>query len=132
MDYRLGADALVLAHFAFILFVVFGGFLVLWRHQFLWLHLPALAWGMWVEFAGWICPLTPWEQALRRRAGERGYSGGFIEHYLLAVIYPEGLTPAIQTAMGCLLLVMNVGIYVWIWRQRVAAKPAARRRGNQK
>lgn len=117
MAYRLSADALVLVHFAFILFVLFGGFLVLWRRWLAWLHLPAVAWGMLVEFTGWICPLTPWEQALRAKAGESGYGGGFIEHYLLALIYPAGLTPAIQTVLGGLVMIANLGVYAWVcWR----------------
>jgi len=119
MAYRLSADALVLVHFAFILFVLFGGFLVLWRRWLAWLHLPAVAWGMLVEFTGWICPLTPWEQALRAKAGESGYGGGFIEHYLLALIYPAGLTPAVQTVLGAGVAITNLGVYAWIaWRTR--------------
>ena len=111
----MSADVLVLIHFAFILFVLFGGFLVLWRRWLAWLHLPAAVWGVLVEFNGWICPLTPWEQALRIQAGEKGYSGGFIEHYLEAVIYPAGLTPEIQTVLGLLLLMANLGIYTWVF-----------------
>ena len=122
MAYRLSADVLAFIHFAFILFVLFGGFMVLWRRWLAWLHLPAVAWGMLVEFTGWICPLTPWEQALRVKAGEKGYSGGFIEHYLAALIYPAGLTPTIQTVFGLLVFIVNLGIYAWVFGPMRAKK----------
>ncbi len=111
MNYRIAADFLVLLHFCFILFVMFGGLLVLWRPRWAWLHLPAVVWGTVVEFTGWICPLTPWEQAFRRLAGQRGYEGGFIGHYLQALIYPAGLTPKIQIFLGVLVLMINLAIY---------------------
>jgi hypothetical protein len=117
MAYRIAADILVLVHFAFILFVMLGGFLVLWRRWLAGLHLPAVAWGAWVEFTGWICPLTPWEQELRAQAGESGYNGGFVEHYVIALIYPEGLTPTVQTVLGALVLITNLSLYAWVfWR----------------
>ena len=112
MAYRIAADLLVLFHFAFILFVVLGGFLVLYRRLFAWLHFPAVIWGVLIEFSGWICPLTPWEQSLRIKAGHVGYSGGFVEHYLVPLIYPEALTPEIQFVLGVLVLILNVYIYV--------------------
>ena len=97
---RLAADLLVVIHLGFILFVIGGGFLLLkWR----WLvvaHLPAALWGALIEFQGWLCPLTPLEQRLRLAAGEQGYAGGFIQHYLLPVIYPEALTRDIQILLG--------------------------------
>lgn len=108
---RLLADAVLLLHGLFILFAVFGGLLV-WRWPRLaWLHLPAAAWAGWVVSAGWICPLTPLENALRRSAGEAGYSGGFVEHYLLALIYPEGLTRPAQIALGLGVLLFNAALY---------------------
>jgi hypothetical protein len=111
MGYRLAADALVAAHLAFIVFVVTGGFLA-WRWRRLaWLHLPAAIWGTLIEFAGWICPLTPWEFALRRRAGEIGYQEGFIEHYIIPLVYPRDLTPGVQVMLGVLVLVLNVFAY---------------------
>ncbi len=118
MSYRLLADALVVIHGLFVAFVVFGALLVLWRRWIVWLHLPALVWGAWVEFAGWICPLTPWEQALRRHAGQAGYTGGFIEHYLIPLIYPPGLTAHTQTILGLLVVLVNLGLYLLVWRQR--------------
>lgn len=111
MIYRLLADCLVLVHLAFIVFVVAGGFLVLWRPSCRWIHLPAAVWGALIEFTGWICPLTPWEQALRLKAGLVGYTGGFIEHYILPVLYPQGLTPGVQIALGFLVIGVNVAIY---------------------
>lgn len=108
---RLLADAVLVLHGLFILFAVFGGLLV-WRWPRLaWLHLPAAAWAGWVVSAGWICPLTPIENALRRSAGEAGYSGGFIEHYLLGLIYPEGLTRPMQIALGLGVLLFNAVVY---------------------
>ena len=110
MTYRIAADLLVLFHFTFILFVVLGGFLVFYRRMFGWLHLPAVLWGVLIEFSGWICPLTPWEQSLRIKAGQAGYSGGFVEHYLVPLIYPEALSPEIQFVLGMLVLMLNVGV----------------------
>ena len=118
MSDRLLADGLVALHFAFIAFVLFGGFLVLHRRAWAALHLPAVAWAAYVEFTATICPLTPWENALRRRAGEAGYDGGFIEHYLLPVLYPPGLTPGIQLLLGACVVALNVIVYVWALRRR--------------
>jgi hypothetical protein len=118
MLYRLLADCLVLVHLAFIVFVVAGGLLVLWRPTFRWIHLPAAVWGALIEFTGWICPLTPWEQALRAQAGQVGYPGGFIERYILPVLYPQGLTPGVQIALGFLVIGVNVAIYAFVGRRR--------------
>ena len=117
MHDRLLADAVVALHFAFILFVMFGGLLVVRRRAFAALHLPALAWGVYTELTSTICPLTPLEVALRRAAGQAGYSGGFIEHYLVMLIYPPGLTPGIQIAIGIGLIAFNVAVYTWAWRK---------------
>lgn len=111
------ADAVLLLHFAFIAFVVAGALLLpRWPHL-AWLHLPALAWGVLVEWNGWICPLTPLENALRHAAGQAGYAGGFIARYLLPWIYPAGLTPAIQWWLGMLALALNLAWYGLWWRQ---------------
>lgn len=118
MIYRLLADAVFLIHLAFLLFVVLGGVIV-WRvPKLAWLHLPAVAWGALIEFAGWICPLTPWEQSLRRLAGEKGFSGGFVEHYLVPIVYPEGLTRDVQIVLGVLVLAINATAYALIYRRR--------------
>ena len=114
MIYRLLADLVFLAHAAFVVFVVFGGVAVWWRPKLAWLHVPAFAWGALIEFAGWICPLAPWEQSLRRLAGEKGYSGGFVEHYLFPLLYPEGLTRNVQIALGVLVLMINAVAYALI------------------
>jgi hypothetical protein len=118
MSDRLLADALVALHFAFIVFVLFGGLLVLHRRAWSALHLPAVAWAAFVEFTATTCPLTPWENALRRRAGEAGYDGGFIEQYLLPILYPAGLTPRIQLLLGGVVVALNVAIYLWALRRR--------------
>ena len=122
MIYRLLADLVFLAHLAFVLFVVLGGIAVWWRPKLAWLHLPAVAWGALIEFAGWICPLTPWEQSLRRLAGEQGYSGGFVEHYLFPLLYPEGLTRDVQIVFGVLVLAINGVAYALILRRRSRSK----------
>ena len=117
MIYKLLADLVFLVHLAFVLFVVLGGIAV-WRFPKLaWLHLPAVAWGALIEFAGWICPLTPWEQSLRLLAGEQGYSGGFVEHYLVPILYPAALTRDIQIVLGLLVLLINGIAYALIVRR---------------
>ena len=118
MPYRLAADAVLAAHLAFVLFVVFGGLLVLRRPRLAWLHLPAVAWAALIEFSGWICPLTPLEVALRRGAGEAGYGGDFVEHYLVALIYPAGLTRELQVSIGVAVLLINLLVYFALWRRR--------------
>ncbi|KIQ34522.1 MULTISPECIES: DUF2784 domain-containing protein [Pseudomonas syringae group] len=111
MIFRLAADAVVTFHLLFIIFVLLGGLLVLrWPWAAL-LHLPAMAWGAAVEFLHLYCPLTPLENALRSRAGDQGYDGGFIEHYLIPLIYPAGLTPQIQLWLGGIVLLINASVY---------------------
>ncbi|KPY50807.1 Uncharacterized protein ALO56_02353 [Pseudomonas viridiflava] len=111
MIFRLAADAVVTFHLLFILFVLLGGLLVLrWPWAAL-LHLPAMIWGAAVEFLHLYCPLTPLENALRSRAGDQGYDGGFIEHYLIPLIYPAGLTPQIQLWLGGIVLLINASVY---------------------
>jgi hypothetical protein len=125
MTARLLADLLLTLHLAFIAFAVGGGLLV-WRHRgWAALHLPAAAWAAWTEFTGTICPLTPWEQALRLQAGEAGYAGGFVEHYLVPLIYPGALTPRLQVALGVLVVAVNALVYARGWRRRRGA-PGAR------
>jgi hypothetical protein len=111
MGYRIAADLLVVLHLAFIAFVVLGGLLAWWRRQIAWLHLPAVLWGVLLEFNGWLCPLTPWEQRLRMLAGDAGYRDGFIAHYLLPVIYPAGLERDMQTLLAGIVIGVNVLIY---------------------
>ncbi len=118
MLYRRLADLVLLVHLAFVLFVVLGGLLVLRRPRVAWLHLPAAAWGVLIEFAGWICPLTPWEVSLRIRGGDAGYAGGFIAHYVTALLYPAGLTRGVQIVLGAFALLLNLSVYSWLVARR--------------
>lgn len=121
MLYSLLADAVLLLHFAFILFVVLGGLLLHRFPRMIWAHVPAVAWGVLIEFAGWICPLTPLENHLRRLGGAAGYSGSFVEHYLLPMIYPDSLTRETQWILGLGVVVANAIIYAfWL---RAAHRP---------
>lgn len=108
---RLAADLVLITHLAFVVFVVLGGLLVLRWPRLAVLHLPAVLWGIGLEFFAWICPLTPLEQSLRRAAGQQGYSGGFVEHYLLPILYPPGLNTETQWLLGALVLALNALIY---------------------
>jgi hypothetical protein len=118
MGYALAADGVVLLHGLFILFAVLGGLLAAWRPWAALLHLPAAAWAAWIEVSGGICPLTPLEVRLRHLAGENGYASGFVEHYLLPLIYPPGLTPAVQWALAALVVGVNLAVYAWVLRRR--------------
>ena len=124
MSYRLLADLVLIVHGLFVAFVVFGGLLALWKRWIAYLHLPALAWGALVIGMGWICPLTPLEISLRQQAGQQGYGGGFIEHYVLALIYPEGITRVTQIVLAALLIVGNIIVYT-LWARRGRRQPAA-------
>jgi hypothetical protein len=126
MSPRLLADGLLLAHAAFVAFVVLGGLLVLRWPRAAWLHLPAVAWGAGIECLGGICPLTPLENRYRQLAGEQGYEGGFVEHYLLALLYPDGLTRTTQFVLGALVLLLNLGVYVLVWRRRTRGRRRSR------
>jgi hypothetical protein len=118
MVYRLLADAVVLVHLAFVLFVALGGVLVVRRRRVAWLHVPAVLWGVWVELAGWTCPLTPLENRLCALGGAAGDGTGFIERYVRAVIYPAGFTRASQVALGLAVLVLNALVYASVLRAR--------------
>ena len=114
MIYRGLADLVLVVHLAFVAFVVLGGFLVLRYPRLAWIHLPAAIWGVLIEFAGWICPLTPLENWFRARGGEAGYGGGFIEHYLLAALYPTGLTREVQFVLGTIVVALNLAVYALV------------------
>lgn len=118
MVYSVLADLVLIVHAVFIVFVMFGGLLALLKRWVIYLHLPALVWGAMVIAMGWVCPLTPLENAMRQLAREANYRGGFIEHYLLAAIYPQGLTPDVQILLALLLIFANVAIYAVLWRRR--------------
>jgi len=118
LPYGLLADAVLLAHAGFVAFVMLGGLLVLRWPRLAWVHLPVVAWGAGIEFTGGICPLTPLENQLRALAHQQGYAGGFIEHYVFALLYPDGLTHGVQLALGLLVVGVNAAIYGVAWRRR--------------
>lgn len=118
MIYRWLADLTVLVHGAFVAFVVLGGFLTIRWRRLVWLHVPAAIWGVLIEIGGWICPLTPLENALRRRAGDAGYPGGFVEHYIVHALYPSGLTPAVRWILAAFALGVNVLAYALVGFRR--------------
>ncbi|MDR4484821.1 MAG: DUF2784 domain-containing protein [Nitrospirales bacterium] len=109
------AELVLLIHFVFIAFVLFGGILTIWWRWIPWIHLPAALWAAALEFGGWICPLTPLENRLRQASGEAGYTGGFLEHYALPVIYPQGLTPEIQMVLGFIVVLFTLVTYGLVW-----------------
>lgn len=118
MIYSVLADVTVVLHLLFVVFVVFGGLLVLLRPRMAWLHVPAAVWGAWIEFAGWICPLTPLENWFRERGGRPPYAAGFVEHYLVPVLYPAVLSRELQWTLGGLVLVVNGVLYAVLLRRR--------------
>ena len=117
MAFRTLADATVVLHLVFVLFVVLGGLIVLRWRQIAWVHLPATAWAAWVEFAGWVCPLTPLENWLREQGGGSAYTSGFIEHYLLPILYPASLSSELQWALGGMVLLINTVVYLVVFRR---------------
>jgi hypothetical protein len=118
MIYQFLANIVLILHATFVAFVVVGAFLVLRWKRLIWFHLPAVAWGALTEFAGIVCPLTPLEVRLGQLGGEAGYQGGCIEHYLIAVLYPEGLTRDLQMWLGFGALLPNVLVYAWLFARR--------------
>lgn len=120
--YGILAGVIIVAHFLFIAFVAAGGLLVLRWPRLAWVHLPAVVWGVVVELTGWICPLTPLENYLRRLGGSSSYSGGFIEQYLIPVIYPANLTAATQYVLGGLVIVVNLILYFLVIRKQRALR----------
>ena len=122
MGYLIAADLLVVLHLAFVGFVVLGGLLVLKWRRVLYLHIPAAVWGALIEFQGWICPLTPLEQYLRQMGDQKGYSGGFVEHYLLSILYPEGLTADLQIILGVFVVAINIALYGWLIARKLRKK----------
>lgn len=126
MSYRLLADAVVFAHLLFIVFVILGGGLALRWPRLAVVHLPAACWGAFIELSGGICPLTPLENAWRQAAGEAGYAGSFIEHYLLPIIYPAGLTRDIQYGLAAVVIVVNVAIYGWLFYRHRCLRSTAK------
>ena len=122
------ADVVLILHFTFILFVILGAVLVLRWKRLAWIHIPCAVWGAWIEFQGSICPLTPLENRLRRLGGEAGYSGGFIEHYVVPLIYPSGLTRRTQIQLGLVVVAINIAVYGLIyWRRWRSTRTRSRR-----
>lgn len=122
MLYRLAADLVVLIHLAFVVFVVLGGLLAFRWSRALLIHLPAALWGVLIEWTGGVCPLTPLEVTLRQLGGEAGYAGGFVERYLVPVLYPQALARPIQIGLGAVVVVANTVVYAVWWRRRSGAR----------
>lgn len=122
MIFRIMADLLVIVHLMFIIFVLFGGLLLIWRGSLIFIHLPAAIWAALISFKGGICPLTPLENHLRGVAGSAGYEQGFVEHYLIPIVYPGNLTPNIQFLLGMLVVLINLGIYGWVYYKHMAKR----------
>ena len=117
MSYWIAANVVVLVHLGFILFVTFGGLLLLRSRKWACVHLPAVIWGSIVELKGWICPLTPLENWLREKGGHEIYRDAFIEHYILPIIYPSGYTREFQIILGLLVIVINLFLYTWAYQR---------------
>lgn len=116
---RLAADAVLLLHFAFVLFAVFGGLLVLVSSTWAWLHVPAVLWSSVVNLASWTCPLTPIEQGYRKRVGQ-SYEGGFIQHYVGSLVYPGGMPRRLELVAGASILIWNALVYAGLFVSRIA------------
>ena len=121
MIYRALADFVLLLHMAFVLFAALGGFLAFKWRRVAWFHIPAALWASLIEIVGWECPLTPLENWLRRKGGEAGYQTGFIERYLLPLIYPAPVSRTLHVVLGLLVLGVNLAIYWWIWRRSASS-----------
>jgi hypothetical protein len=122
MIYHLLADLTVVIHLLFVLFVMLGGLLILRWRFFAWIHMPAVLWAVLIEFSGWICPLTPLENHLRIKGGSSGYATGFVEHYIIPLLYPSQLTREMQIFLGLLVFIVNLVIYLWVWHTRERAR----------
>ncbi len=122
IPYQLLADLVVLVHVVFVVFAVLGGLLAARWRRLVWIHLPAVIWAAVVEILGWACPLTPLENWLRRKGGQGGYPSDFIAHYVLPILYPEGLTREVQIALGVIVVLINSAVYVWIFRGKMKTR----------
>ena len=118
MFYSFLADIVVLLHLFFVVFALLGGILVLWKSTIAWLHVPAVFWAAGIEFLGWVCPLTPLENFLRNRGGGVGYESGFVEHYIMPILYPVSLTREVQIGLGLVVVFVNIGIYILVWYRK--------------
>ena len=122
LPYPLLADLIVLVHVGFVVFAVLGGLLAARWQSLVWIHVPAVIWAALVEVFGWVCPLTPLENWLRRKGGQGGYSSDFIAHYVLPILYPEELTREVQIALGVIVVLINSAIYGWILRSKTRTR----------
>lgn len=125
MPHALAADAVLVIHLLFVVFALLGALTLLWRRWMIWIHLPCAAWGAWIELSGRICPLTPLENHFRRMAGQAGYEGGFVAHYLLPVLYPEGLTRESQFLLAAVFLTVNLVLYAVVWHVSRRRRPGS-------
>lgn len=116
------ADLVLIVHALFIAFVIFGGLFVLKWHKVIWIHIPCAIWGALIEFFGWICPLTYLENYILKMGNANYYESSFIQHYLLPIIYPPGLTTDIQLLLGVIVIVINLIIYCIYWRFQIASR----------
>lgn len=128
--FRLLADATVALHLTFVLFVVGGGLLVIWWPRLAWAHVPAAVWGAWVELSGWVCPLTPMENWLRQQAGQAVYTASFVDRYVLPILYPPALSRETQWLLGALVMGVNLGVYLVVFRRHVSGRRQANRQGG--
>lgn len=112
---KLGVDLIIISHLLFVMFVLVGGLLLLKWRKVAWLHLPAVIWGILVELNGWLCPLTPLENHLRRQAGLGMYEGDFVMHYIMPVLYPVDLTRTTQILFGSIVILVNLAIYIYVF-----------------
>jgi len=117
LGYVILADLVVLLHVCFVFFVIAGGFLVFWKSYMAWYHIPAVIWAATIEFLGGICPLTPLENMLRIRGGDAGYATGFVDHYIMPILYPAALTRRLQIFLGLVVLGVNIAIYLILWQR---------------
>lgn len=118
MWYRLAADLTLVLHLLFIIFVLCGGWLCLRHRRWAWLHLPSMVWGVWVEWSGATCPLTPVESSFRQLSSGSGYSGGFVEHYLVPLVYPAALSHRMQWTLGAIVVAVNLAVYLFVFSRR--------------
>ncbi len=121
MTYHVLAELVLVLHFCFVIFVVFGGLLVMRRHYIAWLHLPTVIWGILIEFFLWRCPLTTLENSLRQLGGEAGYTNGFIDYYISAVLYTD-IFPQFRLTLGCLLVSFNLLVYCYAFRRHLFSR----------
>lgn len=117
MTYRILAEIILVLHFCFVIFVIFGGLLVLYRRWIAWLHVPAVFWGIIIEFFWWACPLTTLENHFRQLGGDAGYATGFVDYYVSLVLYTP-LSPEMRTTLGSLLIGFNLIVYLYVYRRR--------------